>query len=202
MNTLLTLTRPWRCLIAIGCFSLLLTACADNTMDDVSGSCPCRIPTASITIDGSFDDWNDVSPVLSDPGDDASRSGAGGDLENIYLAKSGDNLYLRFEVWYDSVDASNDYNVWFDMNEDQQTDDAEDRRVSFQYSSVRVEDGSNPTNNLSVANASNAGGSNIEISLSISDLGLSERFILSAFIDDASNDTLDVSDNNVTIKNE
>jgi hypothetical protein len=56
------------------------------------------IPSASIRIDGSFDDWKDVRPLFVDPAGDAVLLGKSGDMVRVFAAEDADWLYMAFEI--------------------------------------------------------------------------------------------------------
>ncbi len=58
------------------------------------------IPVADIRIDGSFNDWREVRPVLIDPpnDEDSTANFPGTDLEGFYLARDEMYLYLAITL--------------------------------------------------------------------------------------------------------
>jgi hypothetical protein len=61
-----------------------------------------KIPTATITIDGNSDDWNNIEPTLEDDVDDQDPKADydGTDLHKLYLAKDDTFLYAMM-TFYD-----------------------------------------------------------------------------------------------------
>ena len=59
-----------------------------------------KIPTATITIDGSMDDWNNIEPVYVDDvnDEDPDADYEGTDLYKFYLAKDDTFLYLMMTL--------------------------------------------------------------------------------------------------------
>ena len=57
-------------------------------------------PTAEITIDGDFSDWEGVTPAVVDPQNDEEFGGASGaDLFEFYIARDETNLYLMMSLF-------------------------------------------------------------------------------------------------------
>jgi hypothetical protein len=70
-----------------------------------------KIPEATINIDGSTDDWNSISPMLSDPnGDVVTYDGI--DITNIYLAKDNNSMFLRIDKAGTSLPTGEYKNNW------------------------------------------------------------------------------------------
>ncbi len=67
-----------------------------NNSVDATPNIPVSI--ASITIDGNFNDWLGIDPILEDPQWD-STGGIGTDLKSMYLAKNDDYLFWRLDTW-------------------------------------------------------------------------------------------------------
>lgn len=163
---------------------VLGTSCADNKAESDPSGCPCKLKTASITLDGDLADWAAIAPILSDPEDD-------GDLKAVYLAKNGDTLYLALEVYNGGTYFSFTY---FDNNMDNDMGDIEDRIVKPDVSSLDVTNGDNPPKSYTV-NSSVAGTTTVfEASASISEMGLPETFLFGQSLKDASGDVLDDTD--------
>lgn len=90
------------------------------------------IPTASITVDGSADDWNGLMPV-------SIGSSQQADIKKNFLAKKDNTLYFLFEL-KDLPDTSGKagYRLWFDNNKNGALDgESEDRQISVAYDSSK-----------------------------------------------------------------
>jgi len=55
-----------------------------------------NIPEASISIDGSNEDWKNINPILSDPSGDVDLYD-GIDITKVYLAKNNNSMFLRLD---------------------------------------------------------------------------------------------------------
>lgn len=55
------------------------------------------VPTADITIDGSVDDWSGIAAAYQDDVND-NTGNINTDLTDLYIAKSGDDFAIRFDV--------------------------------------------------------------------------------------------------------
>ncbi|MGK5091012.1 DUF1566 domain-containing protein [Deltaproteobacteria bacterium TL4] len=161
------------------------------------------IPTASITIDGNIGDWQGIDPVISDKENDKELNVSGGDLKAIYLAKNGNTLFIRFELYTDNINNLNHYRIWFDNNKDSTVDgDINDRQVDVQGSTVDVQSMQEPYGGgVSVQSSAVSNGSNLEISLNISESGISNSFMIFGAVRDSSYVTIDWADVHKTVDN-
>ena len=56
------------------------------------------VAEAMITMDGSANDWDGISPMASDHEDDGQYL-EGDDIKALYIAKDSQHLYLRMDLW-------------------------------------------------------------------------------------------------------
>ena len=72
-----------------------------------------KIPTATITIDGNSDDWNDIEPAYIDDVNDQDKNADydGTDLHKLYLAKDDTFLYLMMTL-YDGSPREEEVSSW------------------------------------------------------------------------------------------
>ena len=99
-----------------------------------------KIPTATITIDGNMDDWNNIEPAYVDDVNDENPNADydGTDLHKLYLAKDDTFLYIMMTL-YDGApkeyDAINDMSTLYFVYFAQSNSDSIGDRVSrvFQY---------------------------------------------------------------------
>jgi len=85
---------------------------SDSSELDYTGSLESdltSLPSQTITIDGSFDDWSGVSAFFNDPIGDENVSVAGADLTDFSMAQDSTNLYVRFELADSSPNKNNIY---------------------------------------------------------------------------------------------
>ena len=72
--------------------------------------------TRTITIDGSFDDWQGLSPIYSGP---IATAGAA-DFKDIYVFNDADNYYFRVTLWQDVPPGSGHFpdfaNLYYDTD--------------------------------------------------------------------------------------
>ena len=101
------------------CLLGMMSACSD--LDRNVGS-----DARAITIDGVFDDWNGLNPVVSDPVGDAVAGSI--DLGSLWLANDEEAIYLRIQLgretmWQNEAGqaAGNDVRVYFDTDSDGST---------------------------------------------------------------------------------
>jgi len=79
--------------VAMFSMALICLMAVDASADDDLFT----IPTAGITIDGNFDDWNGVPAVFQDTlGDIYGVTHI--DIEKAYIAKDKERLYFRFDL--------------------------------------------------------------------------------------------------------
>jgi len=175
-----------------------------------SGSTPTskNLSTAAITVDGNTTDWNGVDSMLSDVQGDKLLSVSGGDLKAIYLAKNGNKLFVRFDVWTDTINQSNHYRIWFDNNKNNETDgDVGDRQIDVYYSvgswHVAAQSMQEPySGDINVNGVASASGSTLEASVDLDLLGISNSFILDGVIRDQNWNNVDWSDSSVVVNNQ
>ncbi len=72
--------------------------------------------TRTITIDGSFADWDGMTPLYSGP----SGSDGAADFKDIYVYNDANNYYFRVTLWHDIPSASGQFpyyvNMFFDTD--------------------------------------------------------------------------------------
>ena len=70
----------------------------DSDGDDDTGDGVQAIPEATITVDGSAEDWAGIEPFFVDESGDAAAGGPNVDITDVYIAKDDEWLYFRMEV--------------------------------------------------------------------------------------------------------
>lgn len=68
---------------------------------------------STISVDGSFDDWNDVAVAHSDPSEPPA---AGTDFKDIWVANDGEFLYIRFTLHSPGDPSTYLNNIFMDTN--------------------------------------------------------------------------------------
>jgi hypothetical protein len=67
--------------------------------------------TRTITIDGSFDDWQGLSPVFSGP----IGSAGAADFKDIYIYSDANRYCFRVTLWQDIAPAAGQFPDYVDM---------------------------------------------------------------------------------------
>ena len=147
-----------------------------------------KIPTATITIDGNSDDWNDIEPAYIDDVNDQDKNADydGTDLYKCYLAKDDTFLYLMMTL-YDGAPKEEDsttgmvtlYHVGFGDSVGDRVAFANQSRGTWHSSISEIEETS-PWTQIADYSSSYVGvGSNfIEWKVYLSDIGkLNGKFI-------------------------
>lgn len=101
--------RSWTLTVALACV-LVLTGC--------SGDGGSIVPTATIAVDGSIDDWPSNKPTVGDPSGDQQASTPGGDIVAIFLAQNADNIYIRIDVSNGPISDRMEYMLAFNRSRD------------------------------------------------------------------------------------
>ena len=76
--------------------------------------------TRTITIDGSFDDWQSLSPVFSGP---IGTAGAA-DFKDIYVYSDASRYYFRVILWQDIPPGDGQFPLYADLFFDTDNDSA------------------------------------------------------------------------------
>jgi hypothetical protein len=68
-----------------------------STNDLGSGFPVYQVPQRTIVVDGNTNDWNAISPAMTDPKGDGNQV-RGSDITALFLARDSANLYVRLEL--------------------------------------------------------------------------------------------------------
>lgn len=78
---------------------------------------PCLAISQTIRIDGSFEDWDDITPVFIDNTGDGQSNGI--DIENVWAYNDQDNLYFRFDLNREiNLQENNELSIYVDYDND------------------------------------------------------------------------------------
>lgn len=75
-------------------------------------ACSAHAAPTAITLDGRFDDWAGVAPVLDDSGDTSAL-----DIRRIWLADDSDNLFISIEFDRE-IDLTENNSIWIYLDAD------------------------------------------------------------------------------------
>jgi hypothetical protein len=149
-----------------------------------------KIPTATITIDGNMDDWNDIEPVYVDDvnDEDPDANYEGTDLYKFYLAKDDTFLYLMMTLYDGAPKADVPTNYSFEANQYRGTGSVGDYStyvVNFEndrWTVIVSKEGSNEGTSYTSSKYIGIGSNFIEWKVYLSDMGTLDGKFVTIFI--------------------
>ena len=149
-----------------------------------------KIPTATITIDGNMDDWNDIEPAyiddVNDQDPDADYDGT--DLYKFYLAKDDTFLYVMMTLFDGAPKADVSTNYSFEANQYRGTGSVGDYStyvVNFEndrWTVIVSKEGSNEGTSYTSSKYIGIGSNFIEWKVYLSDMGTLDGKFVTIFI--------------------